>query len=137
VAGFGGRSDYDATLNDRAIAAAISDVIDRLVVKLKDRPWKTDILDVQGTQVFISGGKSQGLRPGVDLVVMESADREERPDGVRGDAAGEARREPAPRHHLRRHRDERGVRLRDHLGDRRQGRLARLFVAEVQDWSQP
>jgi len=72
VAGFGSRSEYDATLNDRAIAAAISDVIDRLVTKLTDRPWRTDILEVQGTQVFISGGKSQGLRPGEDLVVMQS-----------------------------------------------------------------
>jgi hypothetical protein len=70
VAGFGSRSEYDATLNDRAIAAAISDVIDRLVSKLADRPWRTDILEVQGTQVFISGGTRQGLRVGDELVVM-------------------------------------------------------------------
>lgn len=72
VAGFGSRSEYDATLNDRAIAAAISDVIDRLVSKLQDRAWKTDILEVQGAQVFVSGGKSQGLKPGDDLLVMRS-----------------------------------------------------------------
>jgi curli biogenesis system outer membrane secretion channel CsgG len=72
VAGFGGRSDYDATLNDRAIAAAVSDVIDRLVAKLNDRPWRTDILEVQGPQVFISGGKSQGLKAGEELAVMLS-----------------------------------------------------------------
>jgi curli biogenesis system outer membrane secretion channel CsgG len=72
VAGFGGRSDYDATLNDRAIAAAISDVIDRLVSRLGERPWRTDILEVQGTQVFVTGGRSQGLKPGDDLAVMEA-----------------------------------------------------------------
>ncbi len=72
VAGFGGRSDYDATLNDRAIAAAISDVIDRLVSKLGDRPWRTDILQVQGAQVFVSGGRSQGLKPGDPLAVMRA-----------------------------------------------------------------
>jgi curli biogenesis system outer membrane secretion channel CsgG len=72
VAGFGGRSDYDATLNDRAIAAAISDLIDRIVSKLADRPWRTDILDVQGAQVFVTGGKSQGLRAGDALAVMEA-----------------------------------------------------------------
>lgn len=72
VAGFGSRSEYDATLNDRAIAAAISDVIDRLVTKLTDRPWRTDILELQGARVFVSGGKSQGLRAGDELVVMES-----------------------------------------------------------------
>lgn len=70
VAGFGSRSEYDATLNDRAIAAAISDVIDRLVSKLTDRPWRTDILEVQGRQVFVSGGRRQGLRPGDELAVM-------------------------------------------------------------------
>jgi curli biogenesis system outer membrane secretion channel CsgG len=72
VAGFGSQSEYDATLNDRAIAAAISDVIDRLVSKLGDRPWRTDILQVQGDQVFVSGGKSQGLRPGDELAVMRA-----------------------------------------------------------------
>jgi hypothetical protein len=71
VAGFGSRSEYDATLNDRAIAAAISDVIDALVAKLADRPWRTDVLQVQDGQVFISGGKSQGLRPGDELLVLE------------------------------------------------------------------
>ncbi len=72
IAGFGSRSEYDATLNDRAIAAAISDVIDRLIQKLADRPWRTDILEIQGPQVFVSGGKSQGLKAGDDLAVMES-----------------------------------------------------------------
>ncbi len=70
VAGFGSHSEYDATLNDRAIAAAISDVIDRLVSKLTDRPWRTDILEVQGPQIFISGGQRQGLRAGDELAVM-------------------------------------------------------------------
>jgi curli biogenesis system outer membrane secretion channel CsgG len=72
VAGFGSHSEYDATLNDRAIAAAISDVIDRLVSSLRDRPWRTDILDMQGGQIFISGGKRQGLREGDALAVMQA-----------------------------------------------------------------
>lgn len=71
IAGFGSRSEYDATLNDRAIAAAISDVIDKLVSKLQERPWKTDILEIQEGQVFISGGKKQGLKAGDVLRVME------------------------------------------------------------------
>lgn len=72
VAGFGSRSEYDATLNDRAIAAAISDVIDRIVSRLGERPWRTDILEVQGRQVFVSGGVRQGLRPGDELAVLEA-----------------------------------------------------------------
>ncbi|WP_242339226.1 MULTISPECIES: CsgG/HfaB family protein [Anaeromyxobacter] len=72
IAGFGSHSEYDATLNDRAIAAAISDVIDRLAATLADRPWRTDILEVQGAQLFITGGKHQGLREGDTLAVMEA-----------------------------------------------------------------
>jgi curli biogenesis system outer membrane secretion channel CsgG len=71
IAGFGSRAQYDATLNDRAIAAAVSDVVDRLVAKLHDRPWETDILDVRGEQVFIGGGKAQGIRQGDVLAVLE------------------------------------------------------------------
>jgi curli biogenesis system outer membrane secretion channel CsgG len=72
IAGFGSRAEYDATLNDRAIAAAISDVVDRLVDKLYDRPWRTDILEVRGTQLFIAGGERQGLRPGDTLAVLQA-----------------------------------------------------------------
>jgi curli biogenesis system outer membrane secretion channel CsgG len=71
VAGYGSHAEYDATLNDRAISAAISDLIDKLVSSLDERPWKSDILNVQGTNVFISGGKLQGLKVGDDLQVME------------------------------------------------------------------
>lgn len=71
IAGFGSYADYDATLNDRAISAAISDMIDKLVSSLDDRQWKTDILEVQSGQVFISGGLKQGLKLGDVLQVME------------------------------------------------------------------
>jgi len=74
VAGFGSRAAYDATLNDRAIAAAISDVIDKLVSTLSDRPWKTDILEVRDGNVFISGGKRQGVKEGDTLAVMMAGD---------------------------------------------------------------
>jgi curli biogenesis system outer membrane secretion channel CsgG len=71
VAGFGSHAEYDGTLNDRAIGAAISDVVDRLVQRLSARPWRTDILEVKGGQVFISGGQRQGLKAGDLLAVLE------------------------------------------------------------------
>lgn len=71
TAGFGSQADYDATLNDKAIAAAISDVINNLIVSLESRPWRTDILEVKGNAVYISGGKSQGLKEGDALSVMK------------------------------------------------------------------
>ena len=74
VAGFGSKADYDATLNDRAIAAAITDVQNALIAKLEERPWRTDILKMSGTQVYLSGGARQGLRVGDTLSVMRQGE---------------------------------------------------------------
>ena len=70
IAGYGSRADYDATLNDRAIGAAISDLMNGIVNKLSERLWKTDILKVEGSRAYISGGERQGLKVGDRLAVM-------------------------------------------------------------------
>ena len=69
--GFGSRAGYDATLNDKVIASAITNVIDELISNLEKRPWRTDILEIDGEQIFISGGKLQGLKIGDSLIVMK------------------------------------------------------------------
>ena len=74
IAGFGSKADYDAALNDRAIGAAISDVQGALIDKLQERPWRTDILKVDGGQIYISGGASQGLKVGDKLAVYRSGE---------------------------------------------------------------
>lgn len=71
IAGYGSRAEYDATLNDRAISAAISDMLDKLVSTLDERKWKTDVLEIQSGNIFISGGQKQGLKIGDVLQVME------------------------------------------------------------------
>jgi curli biogenesis system outer membrane secretion channel CsgG len=73
--GFGSRSAYDASLNDKGIGAAVSDVMNSLVTKLNEKPWRTDILKITGTQVFISGGQRQGLKIGDKLAVMRSGEK--------------------------------------------------------------
>jgi curli biogenesis system outer membrane secretion channel CsgG len=72
VAGFGSKAAYDGTLNDRAIGAAISDVQSALMSKLQERPWRTDILKVDGATVYISGGERQGLKVGDTLQVLKA-----------------------------------------------------------------
>lgn len=74
VAGFGSRAGYDSTLNDKAISAAISDLMTNVVQKLQERPWFTDILQIRGDQVLMSGGPSQGLKVGDVLVVETQGD---------------------------------------------------------------
>ncbi|MDB6083786.1 MAG: hypothetical protein JWN43_1667 [Gammaproteobacteria bacterium] len=75
IAGFGSRADYDATLNDRAIGAAISDVQNALISKLEERPWRTDILKVDGRQLYLSGGMRQGLQVGDTLNVLKAGEK--------------------------------------------------------------
>ena len=69
VAGFGSRAGYDSTLNDKAISAAVSDLMTNVIQKLHERRWFTDVLQIRGDQVFLSGGADQGLKVGDALVV--------------------------------------------------------------------
>ena len=74
IAGFGSKADYDEALNDRAIGAAISDVQGSLISKLQERPWRTDILKVDGSLIYISGGTQQGLKVGDKLAVLQQGE---------------------------------------------------------------
>jgi len=68
--GIGSTTKFNATLSDKAIALAIEDMIEELVNSISDRQWRTDILQIDGIQVFIAGGETQGLRVGDRLLVM-------------------------------------------------------------------
>jgi curli biogenesis system outer membrane secretion channel CsgG len=75
IAGYGSRANYDSTLNDRAIGAAISDVLSTLMTKLEERVWRTDVLKAEGRTVYISGGSRQGLKPGDMLSVIQEGEK--------------------------------------------------------------
>jgi curli biogenesis system outer membrane secretion channel CsgG len=68
--GLGDRADYDATLNDKAMSAAVANLLDKVLNKLSDKPWTSGILTVEGSNVLISGGPRQGLKVGDRLQVM-------------------------------------------------------------------
>jgi curli biogenesis system outer membrane secretion channel CsgG len=61
----GSTASYDGTLNDKAIDNAVSDVVDDIISNLTNRPWSTSILNYDANGLYISGGKSQGIRPGM------------------------------------------------------------------------
>lgn len=62
VMGLGARTGYDSTLNDKAISAAISKIVDKVIATLLEKPWRSYILSFEGEKsVIISGGKSQGI----------------------------------------------------------------------------
>jgi curli biogenesis system outer membrane secretion channel CsgG len=77
--GFGSQAAYDGTLNDSAIRQAVSAVVSRLAIEMKDRPWQTYILKVDGGQVYIGGGKNQGIKPGMLFSVQTQGERMKSP----------------------------------------------------------
>ena len=69
VMGFGSRAGYDGTLNDAAIRQAVSEAVNRISFQMKDRPWQSYILRAEGDRIFVGGGKSQGILPGMEFEV--------------------------------------------------------------------
>lgn len=73
--GFGSKAGYDGTLGDAAIRQAVSDAISRMSVEMNSRPWQTYILKTEGSRVYLSGGKSQGLKPGMIFSVKTEGEK--------------------------------------------------------------
>lgn len=71
VMGLGGRAGFDATLSDKAISAAIDKMVENIIVKCTDSPWKSFILSADQDAVIISGGEAQGLKVGDSLLVKK------------------------------------------------------------------
>lgn len=62
--GVGGRADYDATLSDKAISEAIGQLVENIINKCTDKPWRTYFLSYDNEAVLIGGGASQGVDVG-------------------------------------------------------------------------
>jgi len=69
--GFGGSAGHDATLSDKAISAAISQLVENIINKCMDKPWQSYILSVENETYVISGGASQGLAAGDSFSVYK------------------------------------------------------------------
>jgi len=73
--GFGSQASYDGTLNDAAVRQAVAEAVSRLSVQLNARPWQTYILKAEGGRVFLGGGKSQGVKPGMQFSVLTQGEQ--------------------------------------------------------------
>lgn len=71
VMGVGGKADFDATLSDKAISSALSQLVENIINKCMDKPWKSYILSVDDGTYIISGGSSQGLSSGDKFIVYK------------------------------------------------------------------
>jgi curli biogenesis system outer membrane secretion channel CsgG len=79
VMGFGKTADYDATLADKAISAAITKLVENIINKCMDNPWKAYILSVETGTYIISGGKSQGIEAGNIFSIVEKGKKVKNP----------------------------------------------------------
>ena len=64
VLGLGETAGYDATLSDKAISAALAQLVDNIVAKCMNNPWRSYVLSVENGNYLIAGGASQGLAAG-------------------------------------------------------------------------
>ena len=62
--GDGGKADYDATLSDKAISEAIGQLVENIINKCTDKPWRTFFLSYDSDAQLIAGGASQGIKVG-------------------------------------------------------------------------
>ena len=69
--GLGGSAGFDATLSDKAISAALSQLVENIINKCMDKPWKSYILTIEDGTYIISGGASQGLSAGDSFIVYK------------------------------------------------------------------
>jgi curli biogenesis system outer membrane secretion channel CsgG len=79
VLGVGKTADYDATLNDKVISAAIAKLVNNISEKLLDKPWKSYILSFEDGNYVISGGAMQGIKEGDTYTVYKRGQKVNNP----------------------------------------------------------
>ncbi len=79
VMGLGERTDYDATLSDKAISAAISKLVENVINNLMESPWKTFFLSDDENGIIIAGGENQGIHKGDVFAVVKKGKRVKNP----------------------------------------------------------
>ncbi|MDD8018710.1 MAG: CsgG/HfaB family protein [Bacteroidota bacterium] len=71
VLGVGETADYDATLNDKVISAAISKLVSNITENLSNKPWRSYMLSFTDGNYIIAGGKLQGIKEGNEFSVYK------------------------------------------------------------------
>lgn len=77
--GVGGKAGYDATLSDKAISEAIGQLVENIINKCTDKPWRTYFLSYDDDAILIGGGKSQGIETGDTFVIKTKGKKVKNP----------------------------------------------------------
>lgn len=77
--GVGGKADYDATLSDKAISEAIGQLVENIINKCTNKPWRTFFLSYDNDTQLIAGGASQGIKVGDKFTVKTKGKKVKNP----------------------------------------------------------
>ncbi len=77
--GVGGQASFDATLSDKAISEAIGQLVENIINKCSDSPWRTYFLSYDADGILIAGGISQGIKEGMTFSVMTKGKKVKNP----------------------------------------------------------
>lgn len=77
--GLGGQASFDATLSDKAISEAIGQLVENIINKCTDSPWKTYFISYEPDAVLIAGGTSQGIEEGMEFSVKSKGKKVKNP----------------------------------------------------------
>ena len=69
--GIGGTAGFDATLSDKAISAALNQLVENIIDKCVGKPWRSYVLSIEDGTYIISGGASQGISANDTFLVYE------------------------------------------------------------------
>lgn len=77
--GIGSQASFDATLSDKAISEAIGQLVENIINKCTNSPWKTYFLSYDSDAILIAGGASQGIKEGMTFNVMTKGKKVKNP----------------------------------------------------------
>lgn len=77
--GVGKHVGYDSTLNDKAISAAISSVVNGVMQNMLNKPWRSYVLSSESNSVLIAGGVKQGVKIGDKFSVYKKGKKIKNP----------------------------------------------------------
>lgn len=79
VMGFGKSADFDATLSDKAISAAITKLVENIINQCTNNVWKAYLLSVEDGSYIVSGGAAQGIAAGDVFSIVEKGRKVKNP----------------------------------------------------------
>lgn len=77
--GVGGSASFDATLSDKAISEAIGQLVENIINKCTNNPWKTYFISSDADGTLIAGGASQGIKEGMKFAVKTKGKKVKNP----------------------------------------------------------